>query len=161
MRLPSRLAVALPLALLATLVAAAGVRRAVAADEPGGRSDLEVARLAHALAGELMSPFCPGRTLADCPSPDAGAVRDEVRARLRGGESPQAVRSALEARFGEQLGSPPPAVWGWAGPLGVALVGLGVFVLALRRALRRPDAQVAPPALLREVGEELEREISG
>ena len=48
---------------------------------------VERARRAYALAGELLSPYCPGRTLADCPSPDAGALREEIRTRIDSGES--------------------------------------------------------------------------
>ncbi len=34
------------------------------------------------MAGQLMSPFCPGRLLSDCTSPDAGALRQDIAARV-------------------------------------------------------------------------------
>ena len=48
----------------------------------------EKARAAYALSRELMSPYCPGRTLADCPSPDAAALREEIRDRIEAGVAP-------------------------------------------------------------------------
>ena len=31
---------------------------------------------AYELADAIMSPFCPGRALSECPSPQAGDLRD-------------------------------------------------------------------------------------
>ena len=63
------------LALATALLVASTPVPAHAQDDP----EVALARTAHELSRELMSPYCPGRTLADCPSPDAGAVRDEIR----------------------------------------------------------------------------------
>lgn len=104
----------------------------VAAD-PGASPDLSVSREAHALARGLMSPYCPGRTLADCPSPDAGALREEIRARLAAGEAPDQVRAELEREFGDAVVGVPRT------PLGWVLPGIGLLVGAwlLRRAWSR------------------------
>ncbi len=56
-----------------------------------------------------MSPFCPGMTLAACPSPNAATVRLEITDRLRRGETRDAIVADLEARFGEAVASAPPA----------------------------------------------------
>ena len=39
------------------------------------------------VANELMSPFCPGRTLADCPSPDAASLRMWIAVQAAAGRS--------------------------------------------------------------------------
>src|SRR5258705_12024527 len=67
------------------------------------------ARAAHELARDLMSPFCPGRTLAECSSPDAGAVREEIPERLRVGQEPAPLRPPIEARFADHVTGVPRA----------------------------------------------------
>jgi cytochrome c-type biogenesis protein CcmH/NrfF len=115
------------------------------------------ARAAHELARDLMSPFCPGRTLAECSSPDAGAVREEIRDRLRNGEEPASIRARIEARFGDHVIGVPRERFGWALPILVLVAGAGALVFALRRLLQRPRASETPiPA---EVERQLAREL--
>jgi cytochrome c-type biogenesis protein CcmH/NrfF len=54
---------------------------------------------AHRIFSELMSPYCPGLMLADCPSPDAFELRAEIRARLAAGDPPAQVKENIRARF--------------------------------------------------------------
>ena len=109
---------------------------ALAQDDP----ELALARSAHELSRELMSPYCPGRTLADCPSPDAGAVRDEIRAALRGGESPESVRARIEERFGAQVIGVPTTWLGWSIPIAVLVAGALALAFALRRVVAPPQS---------------------
>ena len=122
------------------------------------QDDLEVqrARAAHELSRELMSPYCPGRTLADCPSPDAGAVREEIREALRAGESTDTIRARIEARFGERVIGVPTSTLGWLLPIAMLVAGAVVLVLVLRRALALPGSQ---PRVSPEVAARLEREL--
>lgn len=137
-------AIALVFALLAS--------SARAQDEP----EIALARQAHELSRELMSPYCPGRTLADCPSPDAGAVRDEIRESLRGGESVDAIRTRIESRFGAQVIGVPTTTLGWMIPIVALAAGALVLVLALRRAVSRG----APlPRVSNDVAARLEQEL--
>jgi cytochrome c-type biogenesis protein CcmH/NrfF len=115
------------------------------------------ARTAHELARDLMSPYCPGRTLAECPSPDALAVREEIRSALRAGESPDAIRTRIEARFGDQVVGVPREKVGWALPILALVAGAGLLVLALRRAVTGASAKVTP--LTAEQQRALEREL--
>jgi cytochrome c-type biogenesis protein CcmH/NrfF len=88
---------------------------------------------AHRLSRELMSPFCPGRTLADCPSPHARLVRDEIEARLEKGETAIAIEQDLVLRYGAEIRGTPPAK-GFAMVLWIVLplsAGLGLIVLAM------------------------------
>jgi cytochrome c-type biogenesis protein CcmH len=66
------------------------------------------------LSNEIMSPFCPGLTLAACPSGAAARLRSEIAARLGDGESQSQVLEWLIARFGEDIRATPR-------PRGVAL----------------------------------------
>ena len=121
---------------------------------------------AQALFREVMSPFCPGLTLADCPSPAAFTLRDEIEARLEKGESREAIVDELVARYGTQILADPSdtpigaVVWG----VPIALSALAALGLAwfLRRATRaghqEPGVAVAgPPGLDARLDEELDR----
>ncbi len=72
-------------------------------------AQVNVAREASSIAHSLMSPFCPGMTLAACPSPNAATVRLEITDRLRHGDTRDAIVADLKARFGEAVASAPPA----------------------------------------------------
>jgi cytochrome c-type biogenesis protein CcmH/NrfF len=125
------------LAVRALLLVACGAALAA----PAAESDLDELRRARALSEELMSPFCPGRTLSDCPSPNASAVRDEIRAWVDEGRSDAEIRAELRARFGDALVGEPQSFWGRAAPLAaIALVGV-LFALGARRVIAR-----SPPA---------------
>ncbi len=119
-------------------------------------AEVALARTAHELSRELMSPYCPGRTLADCPSPDAGAVRDEIRSSLRAGESVDAIRTRIESRFGAQVIGVPTTWLGWAIPIVVLIAGALALVFALRRAVAPARAA---PRIAHDVAERLEREL--
>jgi cytochrome c-type biogenesis protein CcmH/NrfF len=112
------------------------------------------ARQANELSRDLMSPFCPGRTLADCGSPDAAAVRAEIHAALRAGEQPEQVRARIEARFGDHVVGVPREALGWLLPILVLIAGAGGLVWVLRRALR------APPPAARPLSPELEARLA-
>ncbi len=146
MKLPKlRIAVAL----LAGLLLAGP---AAAQEDP----EIALARSAHELSRELMSPYCPGRTLADCPSPDAGAVREEIRVALRAGEPVDSIRKRIEARFGAVVVGVPTTALGWLIPILGLAAGAGVLVLVLRRALRRPPLH---PRVSSDLAVRLQREL--
>jgi cytochrome c-type biogenesis protein CcmH len=130
---------------------------AASACAPRQDPDVERAREANELARDLMSPFCPGRTLADCSSPDAGAVREEIRQALGAGESPASVRARIEARFGDRVVGVPRERTGWLLPIAALVAGAGVLALVIRRALQPPVASAPiPPEVERELARELD-----
>ena len=104
-----------------------------------GAEDLAALRHARALADELMSPFCPGRTLSDCPSPNAAALREEIRTWVAEGRSDAEIRAQLRSQFGDVLAAEPESIWGRIAPLGaIALVAI-LFGFGVRRVLARPS----------------------
>jgi cytochrome c-type biogenesis protein CcmH/NrfF len=78
------------------------------------------------LSRELMSPFCPGKLLSDCTSPDAGTLRDEMRTRIATGEPADAVKADLVRRYGREiLGAPAVEGVGLLAWLIPAVLGMG------------------------------------
>lgn len=106
---------------------------------------------AYDLAGELMSPFCPGRTLASCPSPQAAELIQWIATQEAAGVTREEVIAILVERHGEEILGAPPArgitLWAYVFPvLGFVAFG-GVAVLVLRRIVApRANAPVATPA---------------
>ncbi len=105
----------------------------------GGRATPPPSPSAQALdlSHNSMSPFCPGLTLAACPSPQATELRAELRGRFEGGETRDAIVDDLVRRYGAQVtGTPPTTGFGstvYALPFVVAL-GLGVAVRLVTRS---------------------------
>ncbi|MFY0531261.1 cytochrome c-type biogenesis protein [Nannocystis pusilla] len=51
------------------------------------------------LSHDLMSPYCPGRTIATCPSPNARKLEAQILDQARSGESRETIENTLVARF--------------------------------------------------------------
>ena len=64
---------------------------------------------AYELSGEMMSPFCPGRTLADCPSPQADSLRMWILVQEAAGRSRPDVEEELYERYGDVILAAPRA----------------------------------------------------
>ncbi len=60
-----------------------------------------------AMYRDLMSPYCPGLSLASCPSPQADSLRKAIAVRFYSGETPAAITEALVVDYGPGIrGSP-------------------------------------------------------
>ena len=57
------------------------------------------ARRAQRLADDLKSPFCPGKTLKTCTSPNAAEVRRDIQAMVLRGMTDEAIVEALKASY--------------------------------------------------------------
>jgi cytochrome c-type biogenesis protein CcmH len=93
------------------------------------------------LAAELMSPYCPGRTLSSCPSPQAAELVQWMVLQEAAGSSQEEVVAILIERFGEEILGAPPAkgitLWAYIFPVVGFVVGGGVAFVALRRVVAR------------------------
>lgn len=67
-----------------------------AADAAAGRQGSEARAMS--LSRSLQSPYCPGRTLWDCPSGPAGEMREDIRTWTDQGLSSQEIRRRLEEK---------------------------------------------------------------
>jgi cytochrome c-type biogenesis protein CcmH/NrfF len=70
----------------------------------------EVARMRTEVSNEIYSPFCPGKTLAMCTSPNAAAVRRDIQDLARDGKDKETIKNEIVARYGEEFRfTEPPA----------------------------------------------------
>jgi cytochrome c-type biogenesis protein CcmH/NrfF len=109
---------------------------------------------AYSLAYDLMSPFCPGRTLAACPSPQAGELRQWILLQAVAGRSRDDIEQSLYDRYGDEILSAPRAEgWGLSAYVvpGLAFViGGGLVAWTLRRLVgRAPESVTDPPSSIR------------
>lgn len=135
---------------------------AVAAGQ-GAAYDEDVLRQARDIYNQIMSPYCPGKTLSNCSSGAAEQLRHDIRDRLAAGEPPEMIIASLVEEFGESVLAAPPnegvGRLAWLTPFVAIVFGLVVIVTFVRRYYRPApprDAAPAPDAGLRaRVEEEL------
>jgi cytochrome c-type biogenesis protein CcmH len=152
-----------PRAALVLAVSLLAAGPALATTEPEG--------WAYDLANEMMSPYCPGRTLAECPSPQAGDLRVWILVQEAAGRTREDVEAELFERFGDVILAAPRAegfgITAYAFPIVAFLAGGVLIVVFLRRQTTAaavahpptPDTPAAPgdAELERIVDEELAR----
>lgn len=81
-----------------------------AEDSAAGRTDGEVSNVVQELSQEIESPYCPGKTLAMCPSGGAAKVRRDIQSMAEQGMSrPEIKQSILEEHGDEFKLREPPA----------------------------------------------------
>lgn len=119
---------------------------------------------AYDLANRLMSPFCPGRTLAECPSPQAESLRMWIVVQEAAGRSKDDVLEELYARYGDDIRSTPRAEgFGTAAyviPVVAFLVGGGLVGIFLYRWTHRGGGDGdGPPAPAPALDPDLERRL--
>src|SRR3546814_15264738 len=82
---------------------------------------------AKALMEELRCLVCQGQSIADSDAPLAGDMRHEVRTKIAAGESPDAIKAWLVARYGNWVSYGPPfdgaTAFLWLGPLLFLAIG--------------------------------------
>jgi cytochrome c-type biogenesis protein CcmH len=88
---------------------------------------------ATAIYAEVLSPFCPGRLLSDCPSGAARDLKKEIRAKLELGQSREQIIDSLYTLYGEDIRAAPEfsefGIVAWVAPIIFLLVGF-VIILA-------------------------------
>jgi len=142
----------------ATLIALSTSSAPALSEEPEG--------WAYAMPNELMSPFCPGRTLADCTSPQAASLRMWITVQAAAGRTRSDVEEELTERYGDVLRPAPRAtgigIAAYAFPV-IAFLAGGVVVFVFLRRQTRGSAKTTPvadptdPDLERIIDEELAR----
>ena len=139
-----------------------GVSAATAADE----SAVAPEGWAYQLSHDLMSPFCPGRTLSACTSPQADELRMWMIVQEATGRSREDVEAELFERYGDVLRPAPRAtgfgLTAYVFPVIAFLAGGVVVVVFLRRQTRAvPTPEQSLPPSDPELERLIDRELAG
>ena len=91
------------------------------------------------LSNDLMSPYCPGRTIASCPSEQARKLEDRILAEAKAGKSRDEIEQELVQQFGTEIVgyAPQPMLL-----YGVAAAGVGGLIAVAWVARRWRRARV-------------------
>lgn len=101
------------------------------------------ARRAAEIYKTTMSPFCPGRTVDACPSPNATAWRDDIRLWVSEGLSTEEIRRRLKKRADQDLSGAPTTAADSVLPVVATVLSL-VLLGFLLRLLVKPGANSLP-----------------
>ncbi len=123
--------------------------------------------------GEIMSPYCPGRLLRDCPSGKATELKERIYKDLENGVEKEAIVSALVKNYGSSIIATPPtsgfSSLVWIAPAIFVLAGLGIISFFVSRSIggdKLKKTKVAPKpdltkngATNKEIDDEIEKLI--
>jgi cytochrome c-type biogenesis protein CcmH/NrfF len=94
---------------------------------------------------EVMSPFCDGVTLHDCPSGAADALRRRIVSMARSGMTEEQIVSALKTEYGNRIEPSPDNPLSWTVPATAALAGIALIIVLARRWTSRDATGDLPP----------------
>jgi cytochrome c-type biogenesis protein CcmH/NrfF len=100
--------------------------------------------IATRVSEEIMSPFCDGVTLHDCPSAEADELRLEISTWARAGMTEAQILARLEDRYGSIISGSPSSPVAWVIPLLAAAAGV-VLVGFLARRWGRAGREAPAP----------------
>ena len=147
---PAARAVYAVLLSLAAIIAVPALAHADGAPPPPTPASLtqlspELEREAEAIAGSIMSPFCAGRTVSACPN--AGPWREDIRRWVSEGVDANEIKRRLAERVPEHnLMGVPGNRLGWALPVGLGVIAIGILVFLLRYLVGPRAAEKAAAA---------------
>jgi cytochrome c-type biogenesis protein CcmH/NrfF len=126
-------------------------------------------RAATDLSQEIMSPFCPGVTLHECPSAEALRLRDRIEEWFASGMTRDEILTRLEDEYGAGVRATPApegmglVAWVIVAAAVVAAVGLAVVLVTRwsRRSAVRPATAAVPAADRARLDDELARLRAG
>lgn len=122
--------------------------------------------VANDISNNIMSPFCPGVTLHDCPSDTALELRREIETWAESGMSRAEIMTELETQYGPEIRAVPQAsgsgLFAWLLPLaGVLAATAAGVVLSKRWAADKQPVHAPSVAATSEERGRLERELRG
>lgn len=122
----------------AVLLSSAVVLTSSVASAASTESAEEQVRRAAEISKTTMSPFCPGRTVDACPSPNATAWREDIRRWVGEGLSTEEIRHRLKARADQDLSGAPSTALDSVLPVLATVLSLVLLGLLLRLLVKTP-----------------------
>ena len=125
---------------ITVVVALVALHTAISAQEPVWQD----------IAGELMSPACPGRTLLNCTSEHAGQWQELIRQKIAEGVPKDDIMQYFINIGGEEVLASPPkrgfTLMVWLLPAFALLNGAGLIIMLTVRWVRRPYSPAQNPS---------------
>jgi cytochrome c-type biogenesis protein CcmH/NrfF len=94
-------------------------------------------RVLQDLSNDLMSPYCPGRTISSCPSGNARKLEDHILEQARAGKTREEIEADLVERFGSDIVGYAPRPVVLYGTAIMALMALMLIAMIARRWVRK------------------------
>jgi cytochrome c-type biogenesis protein CcmH/NrfF len=120
--------------------------------------------VANDISSKVVSPYCPGVTLHDCPSAAAVELRTKIQSWIEDGASKEAVLDRLEQEYGTTINAAPApdgtGIWAYVLPAVALIGGLGLVVLLVRRWTDKGGGTPPSRTLTRDERTRLESELS-
>lgn len=100
------------------------------------------------VAARIMSPYCTGLVVADCPTRQSAELRSHIEDKVEMGWTNRQIDRWLVDNYGEQVLGRPRGNASWLVPLAAAMIGLIVVGSILMRRRSAPagvvDEEVGP-----------------
>jgi cytochrome c-type biogenesis protein CcmH/NrfF len=103
--------------------------------------------VASRVSQEVMSPFCDGVTLHDCPSQQADELRLEIASWARAGLTEDQILMRLEDRYGSVISGTPGNPLAWFVPFAAVAAGVALVTVLARRWGREEKGHSGDPEL--------------
>jgi cytochrome c-type biogenesis protein CcmH len=121
--------------------------------------------IANSISEQVMSPFCPGVTLHDCPSDNAIQLRSQISRWAAMGWSRQRIMGKLLAEYGPDIRAVPSdrgaSLLVWLLPAIAVVLGAITAVALARRWTKKAESDPTPaPSLAPRDRERLEEELA-
>lgn len=104
-------------------------------------SEAELDRKVHEVGASVMSPYCPGRLLSDCPSTAAAKRKHEIKAKLAAGFTVDQILEELYHEFGEESRAIPKSegfgLLAWVLPF--VVLGIGLLMILRMVKSNKPE----------------------
>lgn len=127
--------------------AGSGLPPVHAKDAPPASSEPELDKRMLAVASELRCLVCQNETIAASQADLAIDLRQQIRGKLREGQSPQQIRDFMVERYGDFILYRPRfgarTLLLWVGPFVLLLLGLAVLWRTIRRRAVEPSDELA------------------
>jgi len=93
--------------------------------------------------GNILSPYCPGRLLKDCPSSAARDLKLNIKKQILTGRTSEEILDALLEEYGDEMRAAPKAqgigLLAWVVPGLFLILGLGIILTWIIQQTKKPQ----------------------
>jgi cytochrome c-type biogenesis protein CcmH len=111
----------------------------VKSDSIDDKLSTEQRKIFQQVEGNILSPFCPGRLLKDCPSTATRNLKEDIKSKILAGEDADSIKTSLFEEYGSELRAAPEntgiGLLAWYLPLVFLIVGFFLIVFYLRKQI--------------------------